>query len=91
MRTAIWSNGSKWAGEEPDSLAVLEKMLKRHTLDPCFEGFGNFAYQAKGIYRLLGNFRAVSHVFYIETTSKKLFRKFKRLIRINQKKEDYKK
>jgi len=38
----IISNGSKWAGETPDSVADLLLVLAAHPLDRKFEEFGNF-------------------------------------------------
>lgn len=40
----IVSNGSKWFGEEPDTLGVLFGVLKNHPLDRSFEKYGNFIY-----------------------------------------------
>lgn len=39
------SNGSKWAGEEPDSIETLIAVLGREALDPTFEMYGDFAYE----------------------------------------------
>lgn len=39
------SNGSKWAGEQPDSIETLIEVLGREPLDSSFERYGNFAYQ----------------------------------------------
>jgi hypothetical protein len=38
----INSNGSKWAGENPDDIEKLLECLHEHTLDPDFEKYGNF-------------------------------------------------
>lgn len=38
----IISNGSKWAGEQPDSIEQLIKVLEQYPLDPTFEKYGNF-------------------------------------------------
>lgn len=45
----ITSNGSKWAGEQPDSLAELFAMLMTHPLDRSFEPeqFGGFIYEPR--------------------------------------------
>lgn len=40
--THIQSNGSKWAGDPPDSIDVLCEVLTMHPLDRTFEDFGNF-------------------------------------------------
>ena len=39
----INSNGSHFAGTEPDDIEGLLSALDRYTLDPTFEGYGNFA------------------------------------------------
>ena len=41
-KTIIRSNGSKWAGEEPDTIETLCDRLQTHPLDKCFEDYGNF-------------------------------------------------
>ena len=38
----IQSNGSKWAGDAPDSIETLLEVLSREPLDPRFEKYGNF-------------------------------------------------
>ena len=38
----IAANGSKWMGDEPDSIDDLLNTLRKHTLDPRFEQYGNF-------------------------------------------------
>jgi len=69
MTTRVVSNGSKWAGEEPDTVADLLDVLKREPLDPTFERYGNFrlASALPGGRRFWGNFFRVSHVFDIDT------------------------
>ena len=44
--TTIHSNGSKWYGEEPDSIETLIEVLEREPLDPSFERYGGFIYAA---------------------------------------------
>ena len=36
MKTIIHSNGSKWAGEEPDSIEKLIEMLNTYTIEERF-------------------------------------------------------
>lgn len=38
----IISNGSKWAGEQPDSIDQLMEVLSEQPLDKTFELYGNF-------------------------------------------------
>jgi len=38
----IQSNGSRWAGGEPDTIETLLELLSREPLRPDFEKFGNF-------------------------------------------------
>ncbi len=69
----IISNGSKWAGEEPDRLEILLEVLRTETLDPRFEERGSFVTRTgTGTVRIFGNFLTVSHVFNIEGTEEEL-------------------
>lgn len=80
--TNIISNGSKWAGERPDSIEKLLEVLRDNTIGERFF----FWYQTNpnqkekpkyeyatpisirsGIHTFFGNFEEVSHVFRIET------------------------
>ena len=77
MAVEIISNGSKWAGEEPDTIAELLERLATCTLDPRFEAYGDFAHEEDdadflerfpeyvGTWHLFGNFYDYSHVFNI--------------------------
>lgn len=38
----ITSNGSKWAGEKPDTIEQLLEALENNALDRTFENYGNF-------------------------------------------------
>lgn len=88
----IYSNGSKWAGEKPDSIGKLKERLKNYPLDSTFEKYGNFAFkERKGNYHLFGNFKTLSAIFNIETDNQKVFEGLKKLIKANQKRPDYKK
>lgn len=78
----IISNGSKYYGQENDSIEVLLEVLATHPLDPSFEEFGNFFYEPTyinpqfqpplGTWRASGNFWEVSHVFNIEGTAEEM-------------------
>ncbi len=88
--TSIISNGSKWAGEEPDTLEVLCEVLQSNTLDRTFEGFGNFVLADAGEpVRFWGNFFDVSHVFSIDTDEPEVIERLSGLIRANQQKPEY--
>lgn len=50
--THIDSNGSKWAGESPDTIDQLIARLQSETLDPTFEEFGNFVSPARKATRI---------------------------------------
>lgn len=76
--------------------------LKKFTLDPIFEKYGNFIFKNpkfpenpmltekyKGWYCLFGNFFDYSNTFCIYTDDVKLANRLKRLIRKNQKSELY--
>ncbi len=86
----IVSNGSKWAGEEPDSLEKLLEVLRTEILDPRFEERGSFvARTSNGIVRIFGNFLTVSHVFNIEGTEEELSEAIE-AIEANKQTEGYK-
>ena len=71
----IVSNGSKWAGEQPDSIEQLIKVLEQYPLDPTFEKYGNFIvsnpnkidHKYAGCTVFFGNFYSYSHFFNIVT------------------------
>jgi len=97
----IQSNGSKWAGQAPDSIEKLLEVLAEYTLDPSFENYGNFItpdpvawdtlkplYPA-GTVSFFGNFRGISHVFNIDTDEPKIIDALTRAIRANQATADY--
>lgn len=97
----IQSNGSKWYGQEPDSIERLIEVLSEHTLDPTFENYGSFitpdpiacnTYKPlypKGTYQFFGNFRGVSHVFNIATDEPEIIEKLSTAIRANQSTVEY--
>lgn len=94
MTTTIHSNGSKWAGEAPDTLADLLKVLASHPLDRNFEQYGNFIYAGdpailSGTTRFWGNFFTISHVFNIDTDEPEVIDALTRAIRANQQRQDY--
>jgi len=64
--TTIYSNGSKWAGQEPDSLETLLEVMEHHPISAdvsnCECDINDRAVQ------FLGNFDTVSHVFNIDAT-----------------------
>ena len=74
----IENNGSKWAGQEPDSVEVLLKVLEQEPLNKTFEEYGDFCYPLeadfckkhnypKGTIAFFGNFFKYSHCFSIRT------------------------
>ena len=89
----ILSNGSKWAGQEPDTLEQLLEVLKTEPLDPTFEQYGNF-YERPSVryddqYACHGNFDNLSHVFDIRGTKEEL-EPLRKAIRRNQRTPAYK-
>lgn len=69
----VISNGSKWAGEAPDTVEKLIEVLKTETLNPLFEQYGNFVTkETGGTLHIFGNFCTVSHVFNMRGTAKEL-------------------
>jgi hypothetical protein len=83
--TQIQWNGSKRAGQAPDSVDVLEERLLTFTLDPRFERHGNFVRKiGRGRVRVHGNFHTLAAPFSIETSDRDLIRRLVTLIRDNQ-------
>lgn len=77
IKTVIKSNGSKWAGQELDTIEQLIKVLGEHDLDvQRFGAFGFVTFTESNGYanrdydkhsvRIHGNFYDASHVFEIE-------------------------
>jgi hypothetical protein len=90
MGTRIVSNGSKWAGEAPDTIETLIEVLKAHMLDPGFSEYANFIRTTgKGEVHFFGDFRRLSHVFNIHTDEPKVIARLTRAIRENMRREDY--
>lgn len=97
----IISNGSKWAGQENNTIEQLLEVLKSYTLDPTFEKYGNFISEygpiqwtdnnehLKGCMSIFGNFRTLSHVFNIITDDRVIIDKLTEAIRNNQATEQY--
>ena len=97
----IQSNGSKWYGQQPDSIERLIEVLSEHTLDPTFENYGNFItpdpiacntrkpLYPEGTYQFFGNFRGVSHVFNIATDEPETIKQLSTAIRANQSTVEY--
>lgn len=91
--TEIVSNGSKWAGEAPDTVDQLLAVMAEHPLDRRFERYGNFAQQytlEPHIWQFFGNFLTISHVFDIRTDEPEAIAKLKAAIDTNRKRSDYK-
>lgn len=85
VTTIILSNGSKFAGEKPDPIEVLLERLEKHTLDPTFEKYGNFAENiGRGAIHFHGNFVDYSHVFSIETNDPEMCAKLTAAIETNK-------
>lgn len=97
IKTDIISNGSKWAGEAPDSIEKLFSVLEEATLEPCWEDERTKSFicplvwvypklakhSDKGFYEISGNFIELSHTFQINTNDKKLVARFKKAINKN--------
>lgn len=95
--TKIHSNGSKWYGEEPDTIQKLVERLNLYTIEERFfckfqRGFGADKKKytlcpiskENGSYIFFGNFLEVSAVFNIETNNPEIIQQLKKAI-INNK------
>lgn len=85
----ITSNGSKFAGSDPDTLDVLFMRLETEVLDSRFYPFAH-AGKSSGTYarvHFFGNFKTYSHVFDITTDDAALIA---RLIEAIKRNEGYK-
>lgn len=92
MTTLVNGIGSKWAGDDPDTIEQLFDMLAREPLDPKFEQYGNFMYLSefnRGMVKFWGNFFAVSYHFDVETDDQALIERFMDAISANQCSEPY--
>lgn len=92
MTTIIHSNGSKWAGQLPDSLPDLFAVLDQHALCRTFEAHGNFVIRdetAPETVHFFGNFANFSHVFRIQSDDPETIAALTAAIRANQQRADY--
>lgn len=81
METIIHSNGSKWAGQDPDPLELTIERLKTLTLvDSLYPYCFN---SRKGFIQFFGNFVEESAVFDIETDDPAIVSIFVKLINDN--------
>lgn len=100
MTTTINYNGSKWAGEEPDSIATLLDVLASEVLNRLFEcsvGGNPFISKSEvdakwappGTTRFHGNFLNLSHVFSIDTDEPELVAELTAAIEANMARPGY--
>jgi hypothetical protein len=103
--TTIHSNGSKWAGQQPDSIETLLAVLAETPLDPAFENYGAFFYRlddpehgyptekdrgtAAGVVQFFGNFFNLSHGFTIDSDDPETVTALSDAIRANMAGEAY--
>jgi len=97
----IQSNGSKWYGQEPDSIEELIQVLNKYSLDPTFEDYGNFiqlnpkwlkpeiAEKYQGCAKFFGNFSSISHVFNIITDEPEIIQVLTNAINKNIQTKEY--
>lgn len=88
--------GSKWAGEESDTVENLLALMATEPLDPRFEAYGNFIYLVheydgsnephpdNGYMHAWGNFYTCSYAFNITTDDLDLIHRFYAAITANQ-------
>jgi len=81
MQLIIHYNGSKFPGDSPDGIEILEERLRKYTLT----GFSTYRNIKNGI-NIWGNFVEISAVFNIDIFDKKIATKMKGLICQNFKK-----
>ena len=95
MKTNIISNGSKWAGESPDSIEKLFEVIESETLEPLW------GHPIQTNPELLdgsthwgtifsGNFCNLSHVFRIETDDPDLIESLTYALEANMSSDAYK-
>jgi hypothetical protein len=103
MATKIVFNGSKHAGQEPDSVDVLLALLSREPLEPRHELIGggfvhaglsaeltaHYGVAARGAIMYTGNFRNVSHAFSVVTDEKDLQDRLSAAVTENMNRPDY--
>lgn len=94
----IQSNGSKWYGQEPDTVETLVEVLKNHQLDtdrfkqfytlttPAYFLRPNECQHLIGTTHFRGNFVDVSHVFSIYTDEPEVIKVLTKAIKGNLKK-----
>lgn len=97
----IRSNGSKFAGDKPDTIEKLVSVLENYPLNPEFENRGDFIIQTmeylnpeltekyKNCTHFFGNFETISHVFAIITDEAEIIEKLTTAIEANQKSPEY--
>jgi len=105
--TNILSNGSKWIGEEPDTIEKLLDVLRTKTLDPIFEKYGNFINKSPkwgwygdgpspypdnpNVVVFFGDFYDYGHLFSIHTDEPLIITILEKAILDNQQTEAYQK
>lgn len=101
--TIIHSNGSKWAGEAPDSIDTLINILKSNTIEELFFSTyveDNYTRSARkknhcpisiidGVGNFFGNFEELSHVFRITSNDPVVIAKLTKAIKANKGWEKY--
>lgn len=91
----VIANGSKFLGQEPDTIEKLLEVLKEHPLNRTFEKYGDFISsnflkpKPPGTVSIHGNFHTISHAFCIITDEPELIEKLTLAIRENQQRPDY--
>lgn len=99
MTTRILFNGSKWAGEEPDTLEQLEARLSTEPLDPKWEHYGDFVelpgddfsdhHGVPGGTLFSGNFLNLSATFSVLTNDADVIARLSMLVAANKTRADY--
>ena len=94
----IQSNGSKWAGQEPDNIEVLLEMLAKEPLDRTYEDCFYYPLEddfrkrhnyPEGTIAFSGNFFKYSHVFNIRTDELSIIKQLTQAIEANKQTDAY--
>ena len=82
-------NGSRWYGQQPDTLEGLYEVLRTEPLRPDYSNFSCEVDNHPGQVQFSGNFANVSHAFNIITDDSEVISTLSRLIEENRQSDEY--